>query len=306
MAKFCYNCGNSLQSEWNVCPYCGCTAYDKSYQPIEDANGTCVEELVPIKKEPSRKKRLTKAQKKAIMIGLTVLTAAILIPVISVAIYKYSFPTKEVEFYVNNGLSLASYTVTTKRSKLEFYHSQPHPSHSHWDANYTASIVESYCTPDETKIIEIAEGIRSKCLDQNDSEEVINAVLSFSQAIGYEYDTIDLAQYPMETIYNQGDCEDLSVLFGSLVEALGYDAIIAIINVYDETEGIWIGHACVGVYLNYTPTEHPFYPPSYSFSVSENSNEYWICETTNQGWMIGALPVSNPSYFILLGYAFID
>lgn len=307
MANFCTHCGHSVQREWNVCPFCGYTLYHRAtaqklgvetYQPIN--------QLSSPKREGVDEKHLSKSHKAAIILGASILIAAIIIPVVGLSIYNFNILQREVPFYVNNGWTFTSYTVSTSRANLDFYQSQPHPSHTHWDANYTVSIIESYCTPNDEKIIEIAQAIRSKCFDQNDSEEVINALLSFTQAIGYKSEFIDLAQYPLETVYNQGDCEDLSVLFGSLVVALGYDAIIIIINSYDEILEEWIGHACVGVYLNYTPTQHGSYPPSNYFSVSENSNEYWICETTVQGWMIGELPASDPIYYLMEAYEFIN
>ncbi|MFX1375194.1 MAG: hypothetical protein ACFFA0_05225 [Promethearchaeota archaeon] len=170
--------------------------------------------------------------------------------------------------------------------------------------NYTASVIESYCTPNDEKIIQVAQAVQSKCIDQFDSEEVINALLSFTQAIEYKAESVDLAKYPLETIFERGDCEDLSILFGSLVETLGYAAVILIIAYYDEFLGQWFGHACVGVYLSFTPTAHLGYPPSYSYEI--DGLDYWICETTAQGYMIGHLPTSSPSYYVVEGYALIN
>jgi len=309
MANFCTKCGNPVGSEWNVCPYCGHSIYQKM-QDLSQKPFTETPEYVsfPIWEE-SVKRGLTKSQKLAIIISGIVLIAAIVIPIVIFMTLPTSDPNfmdKNVQFYVNNGWSLTSYTVSTPVATFEFYEDEFHPSHSHWDPDYVASVIESYCTPNDSKVIEIAQAIHSKCFDQNDSEEVINALLSFTQAIVYKSDVVDLAQYPLETIYNQGDCEDMSILFGSLVEALGYDAVIFIINLYDEIEEDWFGHACVGVYLDFTPTQHLSYPPSHYFNITENSNEYWICETTSQGWMIGEIPTSDPAYYLMEGYAIID
>jgi len=315
MANFCVNCGKPIQSNWRFCPYCSNHAYQgpkeisqittekPSIGTYEYVDTQSVEPSMPETKR-KEKKRLTKVQKRAIVIGISVIVAAIIIPIVSIAIYQYLFPQKTVSFYVNNGDTSVSYTVSTSRATLDFFENQPHPSHTHWDPDYIASVIESYCTPNDSGMIQIANGIRSKCIDQYDSEEVINGLLSFTQAIGYKLEFFDLAQYPMETIFNQGDCEDLSILFGSLVVALGYEAIIVVINYYDEIEQEWFGHASVGVYLNFIPDQHTDYPPSYSFTV--NSKEYWICETTYQGWMIGQLPTSIPNYYQMLAYAFVN
>ena len=307
-----------MVDEWNVCPYCGRPVH---HVPQETAKPSMVREpsiekeaiiktppsqVSLLKVEEVKRRRLTRAQIAAIIVGTIVTLAAIIIPVVSISVYNYIHLRKTVQFYVNNGMYPASYTVKTTRSTLNSYRDRSHPSHFSWDPNETAAIVESYCTPDDEKIVKIAQGIKSKCTDQYDSEEVVNALLSFTQAIGYESEFLDLGQYPLETIFDQGDCEDLSILFGSLVEAIGYEAVIIILIVYDEYEGAWFGHACVGVYLSYVPTAHWSYPPSYYLDASEDTNEYWICETTSQGWMIGELPTSDPSYFLITGYAFID
>ncbi|MFX0081233.1 MAG: hypothetical protein ACFE94_05715 [Candidatus Hodarchaeota archaeon] len=256
----------------------------------------------PLKAESRR--RISKRQKRAIIFGAIVILAAVLIPVVSIAVYEYIFPQRKVIFYVNNGINPTSYTVKTTRERLNYYRSAPHPSHYSFNPDYIASVLESYCTPEDEKIIQIAEAVRSKCIDPYDSEEIINAILSFTQAITYKYDTIDLGQYPLETIFERGDCEDLSILFGSLVEALGYSAIIMIIDFYDEINEEWVGHACVGVYLSYIPTAHFDYPPSHSYDI--DGFEYWICETTAQGYMMGQLPTSDPGYFSITAYAQID
>lgn len=292
MAKFCTSCGKPLEPYWKFCAYC---SHDV-YQAPKDGSQIITEE--PSMPEKKRKKRLTKVQKRVLIIGIPVIAAAIIIPIVSIAVYQYLFPQKTVYFYVNNRVTSASYTVSTTRDTLNYFNNQPHPSHTSINPNFIADVIESYCTPNDSRMIQIATAIRSKCIDQYDSEEVVNGLLSFTQAIGYKLDFQDLAAYPMETIFNQGDCEDLSILFGSLVVALGYEAIIVVINYYDEIEAEWFGHACIGVYLNFTPT--------YSYSFTVNTKEYWICETTYQGWMVGQLPASDPGYYLMLAYEFIN
>jgi hypothetical protein len=249
----------------------------------------------PRKKESTR--RITKKQKKAIIIGSIVMAAAIVIPIISFSVYFYAFPRRTFQFYVNHGTVSRSLTVTTTWANLDNYINADHPHHSYPDSNYSASVIESYCTPNDQELMDIASQIRSKCLNPNDLEEIIDALLSFTQAIGYKSELNDLAKYPFETIFRQGDCEDLSVLFGSLAVAMGYSAVLLLIDVYDEVDEEWGGHACIGVTLSPGPvsTSH--------FDV--NGSEYYICETTAQGWLIGELPTSLPEYFLMDGYAFI-
>jgi len=101
----------------------------------------------------SEGRRLTKNQKRAIIVGAFVILAAIIIPVVSVAVYQSvygsKFLQKKVSFYVNNGLDASSYTVKISREQLNYYKDEPHPSHFSLDPNYTASVIESYCTTNE-------------------------------------------------------------------------------------------------------------------------------------------------------------
>ena len=313
MANFCTACGKPVQSEWNICPYCSHPLYrvpkdniktvsenESTFVPYQSPHPRESYEIKDVKQEKIKKIRLTRKQKKGLIIGSIVIFAAIFIPVISFFVYDYLNPHKQVNFYVNNGLNSRSYTVTTTRDTLNYFNSLYHPIHNYMDADIAALAIESYCTTTDGRIIQIAQAIRSKCMDQYNSEEVINALLSFTQAIGYKSESIDVGKYPLETIFNQGDCEDLSILFGSLVVSLGYNATIMVIEIYDENEDEWGGHACVGVYLSYTPTA-----PITSWYYDIDSNEYWICETTSQGWLIGNLPVSDPAYFLVEGYAYI-
>ena len=250
----------------------------------------------PLEKES--KSRITKKQKKAIIIGSIVVAAAILVPVISFSVYFYAFPRRTFQFYVNHGMVSRSLTVTTTRANLDYYVNADHPHHSYADSNYSASVIESYCTPNDQELVDIASQIRSKCLNPNDLEEVIDALLSFTQAIGYKSELNDLAKYPFETIFRRGDCEDLSVLFGSLAVAMGYSAVLILIDVYDEVDEEWGGHACIGITLSPCPAS------TWHFDIS--GSEYYICETTSQGWLIGELPTSIPDYFLMDGYAFIN
>jgi hypothetical protein len=315
MANFCTNCGNPLEPNWNFCPYCQHSVFHTQTKLSQDHEkkvdfdsirivNSYSNDYRPFQIQRIEKQTLTKKQKIAIIIGIIITIGAIVGPLSGIAVFRYFFPQKSIQFYVDNGLISTSYSLSTSREILDSYSNLPHPSHTHWDPYFTASVIESYCNPNDTRVINIAQDIRSKCTDQNDYEEVINALLSFTQAIGYKAEITDLAQYSLETIFYQGDCEDLSILFGSLVVSLGYDAIIVIINFYDVSQGTWFGHACVGVYLDFTPTEHNGYPPSHNFYI--NNKEYWICETTYQGWMIGELPVSHPSYYVMEAYDFIQ
>ncbi|MFX1495058.1 MAG: hypothetical protein ACFFBZ_12300 [Promethearchaeota archaeon] len=246
-------------------------------------------------------KSLKKKKVKIIVIVACIIVAAVVIPI---TVFFTTNCYRKINYYVSNGQISKSYTCIFPRSTYNYYANQPHPRHdllSDWDD--IALTFASYCTPNEAEILKIAQGVKSQCINQSSDEEVINALLSFTQGITYKSEVIDLAQYPLETLMDRGDCEDLSIFFGSIVESLGYEAVILCVLVYDPSDAEWFGHACVGVHLNFTPS-HSVDPQF--FDAAEDANQYWLCETTDQGWMVGQLPASNPSYFSIVGYAFIN
>ncbi len=160
-----------------------------------------------------------------------------------------------------------------------------HPSHSSWDKNVVADIIETYCTPNDWKTYYIAYKIEYNCISKDD-EDVINAILSFCQDKGDPYKNIeygsdksdDFAKYPIETLVEgNGDCEDKSILFGSLVEALGYDAAIFVTT----------DHVYVGVHLDFTPIHNT---QSSDWYIEINNDKYYTCKTTMGGWRIGDCP----------------
>lgn len=305
MPNFCTYCGKPLQSSWKVCPFCG----KSIYFPVSPTTTTEISsKSISSKEEPSilmkkERKRFTKKRIKVIVIVSSIILAAIIIPV---TVFFTTNCYRTINYYVSHGQISKSYTCIFPRSTYNYYVNQPHPRHdlySDWDD--IALTFASYCTPDEGEILKIAQAVKSQCINQSNDEEVINALLSFTQGITYKSEILDRAQYPLETLMDKGDCEDLSIFFGSIVESLGYEALILCVLVDDPLEGLF-GHACVGVHLNFTPNQHPDYPPSYFFDATEDSNQYWLCETTDQGWMVGQLPASDPSDFSIVGYAFVN
>ena len=97
----------------------------------------------------------------------------------------------------------------------------------------------------------------------------------------YPDGTNDFAKYPIETLAEgAGDCEDKSILFASIAEALGYEALICIVP----------GHAFVAVHMATAPTHYAGANP---WSITVGGLQYWICETTSYGWRVGDCP---PAY----------
>ena len=109
-------------------------------------------------------------------------------------------------------------------------------------------------------------------------------VLSFVQYIEYMEDEISSSadeywRFPVETLYDKmGDCEDKAFLYASLMEAMGFDAVILIFE----------GHAATGIAVN---------GASGTFYNFEGS-KYFYCETTAVGWKIGQIPDAYGSAYI--------
>ncbi|NMC58164.1 MAG: hypothetical protein GYA51_02020 [Candidatus Methanofastidiosa archaeon] len=120
-----------------------------------------------------------------------------------------------------------------------------------------------------------------------DYYETVNFTLACIQSLPYVKDSLssgytEYYRYPTETIVENGDCEDTTILAASILKAMKYDVVL--IN--------FPGHIAVGVYVpdNYAPVkEYPetdfFYHPGYSFQ----GKKYCYIETTGEGWKLGMI-----------------
>ena len=106
-------------------------------------------------------------------------------------------------------------------------------------------------------------------------EQLANFVLSFVQSLPYTVDSVttgydEFKSYAFETLVaGGGDCEDTSILAGSMLMALGYDVVL--INPP--------GHLAFGITGNYG---------GYYFEHKEK--RYFYCESTGTGFKVGNLP----------------
>jgi hypothetical protein len=310
MVNFCSNCGVAVQPEWKVCPYCEFRLHNLAFSEVEPfkessqnfgpypEKETVSQPSFPSSLEMVKKKRLSKGQKRAILVILVIVISG---TIAGISIYFGLNMVRTIDYYVNNGQSSRSYTYTLPRAQYDSISNWNHPSHSYYDEDLVVQTLESYCTPDSDELQKIGDEVISQCIDQQDDEEKVNALLSFTQGITYQSESEDRAQYPLETIFNKGDCEDLSIFFGSLVEAEGYSAILLCVEVWDNEEYEWVGHVMVGVYLSFTPSHG-----TSSWYLPVGGYEYWLCETTYQGWLVGELSVQDSSEINVLSYAFID
>lgn len=103
-----------------------------------------------------------------------------------------------------------------------------------------------YMTSDLPAIKKLSNDLRIKAKEKQKDE--VDYTIRFVQALSYrsdatlEYDTKDYIKYPVETLMDgNGDCEDLSFLLYSLLEADGYDVAIILFS-----DHMMVGIACEG------------------------------------------------------------
>jgi hypothetical protein len=112
-----------------------------------------------------------------------------------------------------------------------------------------------------------------------DAEETVNFTASFVQNLKYEEDANgEYPNYPVETLYDKkGDCEDLSILTASLLQSMGYDAVLIRFTSPREGEA---GHMAVGVVVTGV---------SGGYSYTYDGKKYYYLETTST-WPVGEVP----------------
>lgn len=108
-------------------------------------------------------------------------------------------------------------------------------------------------------------------------DEALSFTLAFVQGLRYTSDSVttgldEYPRYPVETLVDEGgDCEDTSILYASLVLAMGYGAVMVSPP----------GHMAVGV-----AAAESVPGASYTFE----GQRYLYAETTGDGYGIGQIP----------------
>jgi hypothetical protein len=146
-----------------------------------------------------------------------------------------------------------------------------------------------FVTSADTVIVSVAISLKSLALDQGfNSTQMSNFILAFvQQNIRYANDNVSKGyeeywRYPVETLVEkQGDCEDSTLLYASLMKQLGYKTAL-LFYVIDED----VGHLAAGVAMDE--------PLSDGFFVTYHDVEYYYCETTSQGFIVGEKPTDIP------------
>lgn len=153
---------------------------------------------------------------------------------------------------------------------------------------YGINKMRNFVTENDTVIISLANKLQNIASTKGyNQSETVNFVMSFVQhTITYQDDnqskgSDEYWRYPIETLVDkQGDCEDTSVLFASIIENIGYDAVLLFYIIEDD-----IGHLATGVSNLQILNAH---------SITYEQKEYYYCETTSIGFSIGEKPNDIP------------
>ena len=165
-----------------------------------------------------------------------------------------------------------SISLSLNEGTYDYYKSKDHTC-CYEDADYL-----KYSTPNAEYVIEIAQSLENMAIENGYTSQFEKAefILAFVGAIPYVLDPdddYDHPKYPIETLWeNGGDCEDSSALYASLMEALGYEVILVLLEAKAEASDDWVGHALIGIHI-----------PNHSgdsFTLSGGSKPYYIAETT--------------------------
>ena len=136
-----------------------------------------------------------------------------------------------------------------------------------------------YIDTDSDYIDEVAQVLNSAAIEAGYTSMLGKAefILSFVGTIPYVLDPDGLGdhpKHPIETLWESGgDCEDSSALYASIMESLGYETVLVLLEAQAEYGGDWIGHAMIGIYI-------PNHSGEY-FDLDGDSRPYYDAETTH-------------------------
>jgi hypothetical protein len=114
-----------------------------------------------------------------------------------------------------------------------------------------------------------------------DDRDKVQFVSAFVQSLPYTVDSEttryeNYPRYPIETLVDiGGDCEDTSILLGSMLDKMGYDIVL----VHFPRTKNKIQHYGIGVAL----------AGAYGTHWKINGEKYYYLETNRAGWQIGAI-----------------
>ena len=148
----------------------------------------------------------------------------------------------------------------------------------------------TYVTKTDPIVIEIAQELKNDA--GNRGYNTAQFILSFVQNIPYGTDEnttgfANYPRYPVETLVDGvGDCKDHSTLYASLMESQAVNADMALLVLMPGNGGV--GHMAAGLCAS-------GYSGTY---FQDDGKDYYYCETTSPGWIIGQLPPEVAGYIV--------
>src|SRR3990170_4106208 len=188
----------------------------------------------------------------------------------SVGIYERSF-TFDVYHYHHR--SIHTLGVSVPPSLYDYYESRSHFVGSGND-------YARFATPSVFQTV--AENIQNVTGQVPYSDEQFaNAVLTIVRQITYIRSS---AKYPVEALVeNSGDCDVLSLLAASIMQAGGLDVVLL------HYKGLKPNHMNIGVFLPYKHVYRTWWTAPTGFEF--NNKTYWMAEATPLGtWKVGDRP----------------
>lgn len=135
--------------------------------------------------------------------------------------------------------------------------------------------IDDFVTSDDSWIVTLAKYLKERSSGMSDIQRV-NCVLKFVQSFDYQFDDVgrkveDYWKYPAEMLWDQkGDCEDHAILFASLMEAMGYDAVLFYVYCYDTRGNFTDAHMAAGISVAGASGTYYMY----------DDKAYYYCEAT--------------------------
>jgi len=190
--------------------------------------------------------------------------------------HHYTFPDNATSAWkvYNWRFEGNSYTLRLNISAQEYYE---YKDRSVDRSPSDTAVMAQYVTSSDAVVLNLTQKLEWLAQNQHfDNLHTLDFMLAFVQGIGYSYDNVstgyeDYWRYSVETLYDHtGDCEDLAILYASVLEASGHDAVLL----------LFPGHMATGVDCPSATGEYYLY----------DSVDYFYCETTSPGWLVGELP----------------
>jgi len=167
-------------------------------------------------------------------------------------------------FEWNYGGSKWTYDYAFPSDFYDFYKNKPRVPHG-----------AAYVTASELYIEVIASKLSEVAIKEGYSKSQFAA--AFIQSLAYVGDEIirydDYPKYPLETLAEQnGDCEDVSYLASSIINAMGIDSVLVELP----------GHMAIAVAYSGNPEGY--------YYKSKNGRNYYYIEATCEGCDVGEMP----------------